>query len=249
MKIFFIIILLTFLTSCTVNRSFVDEHNAKNSIDWSGTYFGVTPCADCPGIETTLTLYSDLKFKLSLVYQERNVEPFIEQGEFKFDNIGNKITLFNNNKEVGKYFIGENYIIQLDADGNFFESELKDYFRLDKIKNIDFLESTWLITQFEDNILDSLKYFINFNKTDNRFSANFGCNKITGKYLTFENETIKFSDVISTKMACPNMDLEKQLLNALQKVDNYTFNNNKLFLTTAKTDTTFILIKNIGEIK
>lgn len=33
-----------------------DIHNAENSLDYEGTYKGVFPAADCPGIETTLTL-------------------------------------------------------------------------------------------------------------------------------------------------------------------------------------------------
>ena len=33
-----------------------DIHNAETSLDYRGTYRGVLPAADCPGIETTLTL-------------------------------------------------------------------------------------------------------------------------------------------------------------------------------------------------
>ena len=32
----------------------VDIHNAETSLDYEGTYKGVLPAADCPGIETTL---------------------------------------------------------------------------------------------------------------------------------------------------------------------------------------------------
>ena len=37
----------------------VDIHNAETSLDYEGTYKGVFPAADCPGIETTLTLNAD----------------------------------------------------------------------------------------------------------------------------------------------------------------------------------------------
>ena len=30
--------------------------SSENVLDWDGTYKGVTPCADCEGIETTVTL-------------------------------------------------------------------------------------------------------------------------------------------------------------------------------------------------
>ena len=34
-------------------------HNSRNSLDWAGIYEGVLPCADCPGIQTRLTLSRD----------------------------------------------------------------------------------------------------------------------------------------------------------------------------------------------
>ena len=43
-----------------------DIHNAENSLDYEGTYKGVFPAADCPGIETTLTLNPDKTFSLFL---------------------------------------------------------------------------------------------------------------------------------------------------------------------------------------
>jgi len=68
-----------------------------------------------------------------LVYQERNVEPYVEKGYYKFDKTGNKITLYVDNKVSSKYFVGENYLIQLDLDGNFIESNLKDFLKLNKV--------------------------------------------------------------------------------------------------------------------
>lgn len=132
MKNFLIIITFLFIFISCKKQEKYDEHNAKTSLDWTGIYYGVTPCADCPGIETTLTLNSNYTYKLNLVYKEKNVNPFVEEGYFKFDKTGNKITLYNNNKESNKYFVSENYVIQLDANGNFIEGELKDLFKLIK---------------------------------------------------------------------------------------------------------------------
>jgi uncharacterized lipoprotein NlpE involved in copper resistance len=36
-----------------------DMHNAENALDYQGTYKGVFPAADCPGIEIELTLHND----------------------------------------------------------------------------------------------------------------------------------------------------------------------------------------------
>jgi uncharacterized lipoprotein NlpE involved in copper resistance len=133
MKLFgFVLVILCFF-SCSSSKNFVHEHNAKLSLDYTGIYFGVTPCADCPGIETTLTLNNNFSYTLKLVYQERNVEPYVEKGYYKFDKTGNKITLYVDNKVSSKYFVGENYLIQLDLDGNFIESNLKDFLKLNKV--------------------------------------------------------------------------------------------------------------------
>ena len=50
----------------------VDIHNAETSLDYEGTYKGVLPAADCPGIETTLILNPDKTFTLHSVYIDRD---------------------------------------------------------------------------------------------------------------------------------------------------------------------------------
>ena len=64
-----------------------DIHNAENSLDYEGTYKGVFPAADCPGIETTLTLNPDKTFSLHSVYIDRD-SSFDEKGTYTLkDNL------------------------------------------------------------------------------------------------------------------------------------------------------------------
>ncbi len=37
--------------------------NSLTSLDWAGTYQGILPCADCPGIKTQLVLNSDMTYQ------------------------------------------------------------------------------------------------------------------------------------------------------------------------------------------
>ena len=46
-----------------------DIHNAETSLDYEGTYKGVLPAADCPGIETTLILNPDVYKRQHLYLQ------------------------------------------------------------------------------------------------------------------------------------------------------------------------------------
>ena len=66
-KIFILVCSCTLLAACgnssktnkgtdtdSTTIEVVDMHNAETSLDYEGTYKGVFPAADCPGIETTL---------------------------------------------------------------------------------------------------------------------------------------------------------------------------------------------------
>ncbi len=80
------------------------------------TFSGVTPCADCPGIEETLTLRSDGLFLLRRIYQDKSVKPFVEHGRWTVE--GNKLTL--GNASGAQYYekIGNETLRKLDTSGN-----------------------------------------------------------------------------------------------------------------------------------
>ena len=67
-----------------------DIHNAETSLDYRGTYRGVLPAADCPGIETTLTLKPDGTYSLHEEYLERDAR-FDAEGAYTLH--GNLLTL------------------------------------------------------------------------------------------------------------------------------------------------------------
>lgn len=106
------------------------EHNAKNSLDWEGTYHGVIPCADCEGIHLMLTLKGDDSYNLMEEYQGTDVK-----NDYKGDLIwsldGNKINFKTTN---GNYifFVGENKLTMLDQEGKPIEGQLADKYILVK---------------------------------------------------------------------------------------------------------------------
>ncbi len=121
-------------TSAQKTKQIVDTvHTSQNSLDWAGTYTGVLPCADCPGIKTTLTLNNDNTYSLKMDYLERK-SSFKEEGEFKWNTTGSKITLYPKEKNSAStsYQVGENKLFQLDGDGNRITGELADKFILTK---------------------------------------------------------------------------------------------------------------------
>jgi uncharacterized lipoprotein NlpE involved in copper resistance len=91
-------------------------HNSRNALDWAGVYAGVLPCADCPGIETRLTLQRDGGFELSTRYLDRQPAPQTVRGQFQWNAAGNTITL--DAAGQGRQFrVGEGRLLQLDRDG------------------------------------------------------------------------------------------------------------------------------------
>jgi uncharacterized lipoprotein NlpE involved in copper resistance len=93
-----------------------DTHTSRNALDWTGSYEGVLPCADCPGIQTRLVLHADGRFELERQYLERQVAPQTASGRFNWNAAGNTITL--DAAGWGQQFrVGEGRLLQLDRDG------------------------------------------------------------------------------------------------------------------------------------
>ena len=92
-------------------------HNSRNAVDWAGTYEGITPCADCPGIKTRLTLQPDGRYELSTQYLERQVAPQTARGQFSWNAAGSAITLDASGR-AQQFQVGEGRLLQLNQDGS-----------------------------------------------------------------------------------------------------------------------------------
>jgi uncharacterized lipoprotein NlpE involved in copper resistance len=93
-------------------------HNSRNAVDWAGTYQGVLPCADCPGIRTRLVLQPDGRFELSTQYIDRQVAPLVRTGRIQWNEAGNTITLPVSGERAAQFRVGEGRLLQLYADGS-----------------------------------------------------------------------------------------------------------------------------------
>lgn len=116
-------------TADSTATTVIDTHNAETSLDYEGTYKGVFPAADCPGIEITLTLNADKTFTQHYSYMERNTT-LDEKGAYTLK--GNLLTLKLDNGEKSYYKVGENHLRKLDANKEEITGELADKFILTK---------------------------------------------------------------------------------------------------------------------
>ncbi|WZB61260.1 copper resistance protein NlpE [Achromobacter xylosoxidans] len=86
---------LAFLTACAPSRNAapVDSHTARDSLDWAGSYEGVLPCADCPGIRTRVTLSDNGSYEKQTQYLDRQPQPEVVAGTFSWESDGSTIRL------------------------------------------------------------------------------------------------------------------------------------------------------------
>ena len=213
-------------------------HTSKTSVDWDGIYRGVLPCADCEGIETTITLGKDAHYTLRTRYLGTSDSIYETSGKFSWSEQGNSIRLENASMDANNFFVGENALTQLDKDGNKITGAMADKYVLRKSYN-DIAEKYWKLTELlgKPVVVDSTfikEPHVIFKAQENRVIGHGGCNSISGSYELKEGNKILISNVIATRMSCPTIHTELDFLNVLAMADNYNVKGDVLVLNKAK---------------
>jgi copper homeostasis protein (lipoprotein) len=103
-----------------------------------GSFRGVTPCADCPGIDTELTLTREHPgsgegtFRLTETYLERSVAPLVTNGDWTTlrgvpgDTGATVYALNPDRREATRYFlkVGDDRVTMLDRERRPIQSDL-----------------------------------------------------------------------------------------------------------------------------
>ena len=209
--------------------------NTMTSVDWDGTYFGILPCADCNGIQTILTLNKDLTYEIQMKYLGKDEKVFESKGTFIWNELGNKITLTDyDNTGLKHYFVGENIIKKLDADGNLINSGFTDKYILRKGQS-EITEKYWKLDELMGKPIsppdkNKREAHMILKSENNRITGSGGCNTFNGSYVLKERNGISFSKIASTLMACENMETEQEFFKVLEMADNYFLSADTLFL-------------------
>lgn len=92
--------------------------------------------------------------------------------------------------------------------------------------------NTWLLQDESGTVVsyNNQEVSMNFDRTNGLQAVGFaGCNRYFST-VTLLPESIKFGQVGSTMMACPEMEGEQAFLDLLNQVNSYEVNNNELKL-------------------
>ena len=97
------------------------------------------------------------------------------------------------------------------------------------------LHDIWVLEQLKGKVVttdDFAREFpnIEIDSDKNTFMGYAGCNRMAGKIVS-ENELLRFTNVISTEIACIDRNRELEFLQALQSVKIFKIENNRLWLS------------------
>ena len=213
-------------------------HNARNSLDWAGTYRGTLPCADCPGIETIVILASDGTYRTQSKYLERNIPASSEHGRFAWNETGNTVTL--EGAPPTKYFMGENRLTRLALDGSSITGPLAEHYVMTKVAGVDgkVTEKYWKLVELNGKPVPTLgrEPHLILKAEGGRVNGFGGCNSFSGPYELDEAKSrIRFGKLASTMKACASgMEVEDAFHRVLQTVDNYSLSGDRLSLNKAR---------------
>jgi len=128
----------TIVSGCTTSELTTEPVEAAESrlpAGLVGVWRGVIPCADCPGINYSLSLNEDNTFEETMIYQERDVDPYTRTGTWQ---IANGILKLRSNDTTSTQFdmsIGGE-LHMLDQEGKRINSSLADNYKLRKDINL-----------------------------------------------------------------------------------------------------------------
>lgn len=235
-KIIFLTLLLSF--SCKTPQSGVNQmesiqeesrtvnlhHQSQNSLDWTGIYEGVLPCADCEGIRTVLFLKESGNYQKTSYYLGKSASGFVEEGIFKWLPDGNRIQLTDNENTHTYFKVEENQLRLLDQKGNPIESDSKMLLLTKKPPN-NLMEKYWMAIELMGENVEMQEGIGNpphlIIKQDGTFTGNGGCNSFFGTYEIEKKSWIRFTEINMTEMSCDFESYDEKLREALSMTQQF----------------------------
>jgi heat shock protein HslJ len=207
-----------------------DIHNSRNSLDWAGTYEGVLPCVDCPGIETRLTLNPDDSYRLVTQTQASPSAEKTVRGVFTWQPSGNAITL--DQRGGGQQFsVGERQLTLLRPESGASQSPAANLVLTlaaphsrDLEQRLELYRWTLVFATDVNNrriagLPPGQDHPVVLSFDSSRLSVQGPCNRLVGGYQVTAANQLTVNAGASTRMACDPalMQADSALFNLLAK--------------------------------
>jgi copper homeostasis protein (lipoprotein) len=221
---------------------------SRTSLDWPGAYTGVLPCADCEGIETTITLSVDLTYTLRTRDVGKQASAQERKGRFTWDDAGATITLLDAGAGPSTYQVGERQLTQLDMGGKRITGALAPRYVLQQAPPTPaappaalVAAARWRLVELSGKPVakaadENRQPHLAFTREGHRVTGFAGCNRITGGFEFRPPNMLYFTGVAATRMMCPDMSVEDALMKALRSTDTITLTADSLVLNRGKAE-------------
>lgn len=180
---------------------------------------------------TSLTDISELNIRNGEVIKEQNEDAIryysiTEEGEIIVKLVSN-VCVDDMSGENFSHTV--NVKVKRSIDNNYTEFNGCGKFLMDqRLHDIWVMQEMTGVELKKENLSKGLPVF-EFYLNDMRFSGHAGCNQLAGK-IEIEGNKMTFGEIIATKMACPNMEVEQAVISALNN-NTFTYTIEKLKLT------------------
>src|SRR5690625_3854265 len=212
-----------------------EQASSRNAADWAATYHVLLPCTGWEGIE-------DGTYELTTRYLGKSNENYRESGSFSWSEEGVRIQLdIEDGSRSPSYLVEENQLVHLDLEGNRITGPLADHYILTKRMN-PLSDRYWKLTSLNNSPLDTARTgpkvpHLILHPEDGIASGTGGCNSLSAVYQSSDDNSISFSRVVSTKMACQHADYEADFIRLLEEATSYSLQNDHLLFFSADGDT------------
>jgi copper homeostasis protein (lipoprotein) len=212
------------------------DHSTRHAIDWPGVYQGLLPCADYEGVETTLMLRADHSY--TLIRRRLGEVTMTDEvsGSFMWKADGGVVMLGEPGEAPALYQVGEDHLRQLDREGQRIAGPLAENYVLHKVGPMLTapLEGVrWMLTEVDGGPVqvapDGKRPYFVLGK-DASVKGFAGCNTFSGQYRSEGEGSFDLSQLVSTMMACPQLETEQKFLRVLELADRYELVGTSLFL-------------------
>jgi len=225
--------ILLCISACQQSEKPVNAPSDSLSTDlpqWAGTYEGTVPCADCEGIETRLTLYRAMTYRLVTRYLGKSDELVDKRGKFNIDATTSIATLEGIENGPSQYLLGKNKVTQLDMQGEMSPGSQTNQYQLMRLPGSELVGIRWSLKDLMGKEINSNPAYLMFD-LDNRLIRGFGwCSPLRGSFEIESAGHITFGPVDGAAQVCADSILETQFLNLFEAADQYILEGRNLSL-------------------